>query len=793
MSNHSVAELLAWMDGKSKTYGWDALVTYDQRKTNELLQQQYIERFNETDSYMPLITRRLPPVGVTTETLYGLKLGCPKLSFENADLSASKANLTVDMAGGLIVSELRPLGHPSRVDRIQQLLPLGAPQLTMTMPLENTPGTVNARKVTLDISKGENIRANFVIGDMDQKQIGAFFGAMFHDLEDKQKIFVLGSLSGEFNDVLTPEEFQIRTVAAPLADRRGEANYGDGAVMMFITFKGGVNGNIPPKPNPNDPNGFRYLIPKDEGKDTYTGSMLLSNRVFFDKVIGGGLAKSLGRGTEFKAYDGTSDRAWFLTAISGSIPMSEFNPSHVIDNAQYYNSLTIFWSDFKYDFGHDQLKVTANNRGLLISWLGANFASGKGVDLVKPDQLSTYDLGYTFPHNHVQPFDAVIDENSGLVSFIRKTISQFQLDAQVDKYFRYRDEHMRVLRGKVHSAVAPHVENAFARIEIPSVDTFLARNLLFPGTNALQLSSVYVPGDLALFGHVDPVRTSMVITPAQSMLEAGTQLQFQVAGGGAGVPSLMWSVRDADNETGDVGAISPTGLYSAPPASSLDKGYVSVLVTAEGTLDGKPVRAMALVSIIDNTIAVNPLFQVGAPAQRIKLTAQTIDGSEPQWEGDTLTPDPDNAYHRIYTAPDSAGAFTVDTVKCKAAGGTPKTVTLLIVKYTPDLTIKVIDSTDLDAGEVRLQVLAGDEVLDPEEWGFTLNLIHGGGHLDAATSVYKQPDSSLISFAVITVSIGGEGREGFHGFIVLPLPLTDYELPSTFNANSLSKPGRSLN
>ena len=39
MSNPSIDELLAWMQGKSQTYGWGALIAYDRRKTNELLQE----------------------------------------------------------------------------------------------------------------------------------------------------------------------------------------------------------------------------------------------------------------------------------------------------------------------------------------------------------------------------------------------------------------------------------------------------------------------------------------------------------------------------------------------------------------------------------------------------------------------------------------------------------------------------------------------------------------------------------------------------------------------------------
>lgn len=46
MSKLPLAALVKTMQGKSCLTGWDALVLYDQRKTNELLYQLYVERYN---------------------------------------------------------------------------------------------------------------------------------------------------------------------------------------------------------------------------------------------------------------------------------------------------------------------------------------------------------------------------------------------------------------------------------------------------------------------------------------------------------------------------------------------------------------------------------------------------------------------------------------------------------------------------------------------------------------------------------------------------------------------------
>nr|GFC64139.1 hypothetical protein [Tanacetum cinerariifolium] len=46
--------LLSWMQGKTVTYGWNALITYSRAKINRLLEHQYVTKFN-TDSFLPPI------------------------------------------------------------------------------------------------------------------------------------------------------------------------------------------------------------------------------------------------------------------------------------------------------------------------------------------------------------------------------------------------------------------------------------------------------------------------------------------------------------------------------------------------------------------------------------------------------------------------------------------------------------------------------------------------------------------------------------------------------------------
>ncbi|WP_274643770.1 hypothetical protein [Pseudomonas serbica] len=823
MSNYTVAELLGWMDGKSQTHGWDAVVSYDQRKTNELLHQLYVERFSSDKGYIPPITRTLDPTGNERSELYGLRLSVPKLSFDNAsiDFTNSKADLTMDMVGGAIVTRVVLSGIPSRIDRIQELLPLGGPQLSMTLPLENTPGSVSGeRLVTLDISKGENFKANFVVSGMDQITIGNQFKLMFEKLDDDLKVFPLGRLGPESNEALTPESFEIRTLKAPVIAGRADVNPGAGAVMMFITLAGGKPGEVPPKPNPDNPNGFRYLIPKDEVGEKFTGSMLLSSRVLFDKVIRPYAIESIGHGIDFSPYNGAADLAWALTANTGSIPVPGFEYDYNIFHTSICkaNNSETLRIDFRLGTGDTPLTLRVESRRPVLLW-----------------RTTTQQFGFRlrtwFPlHPEIEPqplvtngrirlttvykvyYDVKLDEKDGVVSFERIAVPRLILKASEHGWLLdiFDKEKYEKFDAHLYNSYYPHLNKLLQHVPVPNIDTFLIRNLLFGNykdpnfTQALHLSRASVPGDLFLMGEIDPLRTSMGITADQSLVEIGKTLQFKVLGRGADVPTVLWSVSDPDGTEVNVGTISPQGLYQAPV--ELKVNQLSVLVKAEGSLDNKPVTALAMISVMKSTIAVNPIFQVTAPVTLgkpedyyLKLTAETIDGSAPKWEllpstsGSYLIPDPqdkDNPCTRMYVqGPKNTDPFIIDTIEVNASGGAPKQIKILFHSYTSTLYLEDDKTIEPSTGKIQLRVKM-EEGDDPDD--FTLALLESGGAGGAldiqsgVSAIYKEPASLQNSFAIVTAQ-WGSGSRGYYGFIVLPLPLSTYsQAPAMFDENNPS-------
>ncbi|MCT8955102.1 hypothetical protein MN546_21935, partial [Pseudomonas lundensis] len=278
MSKLELTGLVKAMQGKSSTTGWDALVLYDQRKTNELLYQLYVERYN---TGIGMIEPK--SMDITwgdqgyVEHLYNLKLGAPKLSFEISRAEDARTRLTMDMIGGMIVSTNTLPGGIRFVTRINTLLPIGGPQLWMDQPL--TQGRVSeGGNVMIDLQYADNFHANFVVGELAQGQIGMMFKEYFEGLAPEQKCFPLGNLIGDLNGILTPVSFEIKTRASDQDAFAESPEYGDGAVMLFITLKDGVNGTEFPN------NSSTYLIPSDGEGTQYTGTMLLSSRFFMQKV-----------------------------------------------------------------------------------------------------------------------------------------------------------------------------------------------------------------------------------------------------------------------------------------------------------------------------------------------------------------------------------------------------------------------------------------------------------------------------------------------------------------------------
>ncbi len=780
-NNYSVDDLVGWLSGKSKTHGWGAIVAYDRRKTNQLLHQLYVERFN-SKSYLPLISETMIPAQHAKEHISGLQLSVPKLSFQNANLGQSKASLTMDIVGGMIMSEASGLGGLSYIYKIQKVVPIGGPQLSMTLDLHNSAGNVVANgEVIVDISAGEDFKANFVLGDLAPGEIGTRFKKIFSDLEDEQKVFPLGRLEGELNGALTPDGFDLRTMAAPGAKNRSSDNYGDGAVLMFVRLKGGVNGNFP-----GDNSDFKYLIPADKGGKEYTGTVLLASKVVMNNLIKAHVEPEVGRGLKLVPSSTSSDLAISLEASAGGWTVPPVNLSHQGHPSLSAKSLEPLIFNFN---STEPFTVSVATGGLLrFSW--------KGSETFR-FHFTRHDMGWDpeeedsdvhFEHSMEFFLKVELDPDTGVVTFVpvpggTSAASVRKAPGEIDLYYTFQSQ----LEGAV-SKLLNEMHTQLSRISMPLVDTFLIRNLLFPGQNAMRVQDALIPGDLALFCQIDPLRTSATVSPVNPIIEAGGSQQFSVKPLLAGV---TWSVRGTEPGETNIGSIDAGGLYKAPPSESLPQGYQTVVVTAKGKLGGLDVSASAMISVLANTIALTPVFGVCDPGKTIQLTAETLQGVTPTWslknpaQGGAL-----DAKGKVctYTAgplnPELADMF-IDTIEVRnPANNAVVQAQILVLNRGLNLPVVVSKSSKPETGEVQLMLVFDDGPEMPVDGDVITALISGGGTV-SASGLFKEPPNAT-GFAVISATVGS-GTRGHRGFIVLPLPLTLYGDISRRVSDSLSE------
>ena len=782
MSQMTVAELVEAMKGKSLTYGWDAVTLSDQRKANELLLQLYIERFDTESGYIePLSMVASWGDGDQKEHIYNLKLSAPRLSFETSNPELDpRARLTLNMVAGMIVSTNKMSGGPYYIKKILQVLPVGGPHLWMDQPL--TKANVNGLgEVIIDIDKADTFMANFVIGSLAQEDVGRRFKEYFDALPSAQKKFSLGSIEGFESGVLTPSNFEIKVVKSNYLSVLGDEDYGDGAVMLFITLQGGKDGTSFPSRNST------YLLPTDECGLAFTGAMLLSSRVLFDIIMRGPAVADIGHGIEFLDYTpengGGSDIAWSLKAGKGG------------GTHQFVHKYKIRDDDFDATFEtnlHVGFEVDAGGPALTIHGSGdrIDFVLDKSYEIPfsrviywqwpsKPE----WDYGtLEFNCKHTVSFNVVLDTDTGRVSFTRDELSSsFDLSVTgFDQLFDLVWEGINIV-SLIEAFYRPKLEGILQSLTTPILDTFILRNLLFPGHNALHLSEAFVPGDLAVFGQIDPLRTTTVLTPASSNIEAGSALQFLLT---PSPDDVTWRVRDVDGIREAVGTISSSGVYTAPSQAELSEGVVTVIVTAEGFLDGQPVKGSALVSVLNNMISVNPLYISCDSMGTTELSAESISGGilewthlTPEW-GSTLTEIAGKPNSRTYTAgrPVTADTpFFMDRFEVKETQNGKTTtayIHVLIIGQMVGTPMWLSEDSDPSSGTVQFELRGKNGPIPPNDviW----KMLGGVGSFDDETGIYTEPHLIMPgSFVVVSGTVPGSFNDT-HTYAAVPLPLAKY-------------------
>ncbi|WP_175651645.1 hypothetical protein [Pseudomonas sp. Marseille-P9899] len=750
----TLAELLSVMKGKSLTLGWGAIVVYGRDKANALLLEQTIERLQSTDSYIQPISGELylEDIVRTRMYLHGLQLSAPILSFEAARRRSQGATLRFPVEGGMVVTAIAPAGSFERVVRLEQQLPLAQATLSMHLDLRRTTGGSNAGSVFIELHEGTEITTSFGYDDATRKAVAAFFEKKFQDLDSTRRRFDLGSIGKEEVPELTPETFDLRTATRGDGAQPGSPDYGDGAIELYVRFKGGPAGDAP---GPS----FPYLLP-----DGFSGSLVLSSRVLFDKVLKPQLLRDIGYGIGFADYAGGKDTAWVLKANAGEFA-APFDYHYTVRNGDFD---AVFSSDMKTTFGpegsHPPLTVSTDGSLLSVYWkktTSTPFARVIHWDWPSGDEwdYGNLNLSYEF----YLAFSAQLMSDGVVGFFPHMTSSNSLIVSGHDWLPDLGAGHQSRINEVAKEHFLPVVLKMFEGVKPPAVDTFITRNLLFPGRNALLPNRVFLPGDLLLVGEV---QQPFVVQPAEAMLAAGGSLVFTTHPAQSGI---TWSLAGVRGQQDGFGSIDSGGRYTAPAANTLVQGFISVVVTASKGAGSAKTTASTLVHVVRETVAVSPLFQVcDAGASQIfsasALGAGTLRAVlDNPGNGGSLTADGHNQWRYTAGPRDPREYFVLDPVTLTdSASGASKKNFILVIHDVLTLRIQLDEPSPGQGGQLRAFVGPTEVPAAQVEWK-----VIGDGRVDAGGR-YSPPASGIAGFDLIT---GLTGKSEFippSGYLVIP-------------------------
>lgn len=277
MSN-SKAQILAGMAQRPVTRGWGAISVFGRARLNRLLEQQFVEGFNESSFLPPFSMEKIFLTDDENEWLEldQIILSKPLLSFETASLDNSEATLTLGFMAGTVRSYFKPVGRPVSLVSTFNLGEQQGYALQMKVNLSMVVGQVDRRgRVTLDLRNSLRFSCNLAEQLNAQHRIGTAFETAVKELPRHKRVFELGTLDLKGYNPLTPTTFYLRTQAAPGASNLRSSNYGEGGVLVFIALRDKPD----PGSFPGEGTGFPYFIPDDQdaqGNDLYSAALVLS-------------------------------------------------------------------------------------------------------------------------------------------------------------------------------------------------------------------------------------------------------------------------------------------------------------------------------------------------------------------------------------------------------------------------------------------------------------------------------------------------------------------------------------
>lgn len=760
----SIDNLLDWLRETPRTLGWNAIIAYDRSKTNVVLLQEYIEKFS-TESYLPPIEGQVPTTENEVEWVYDYLIDAPRLSFENSVITASRAKLTMTIMGGSQVSIRQEPGSAPAVTRVSSYNALQGPKYTVDIDLLIAEGSVDsAGAVKLDLGTGNNPLLYFAPTLNQRTKGGQFMKGKLSSFEPEIREFVLNEIGSQAGQFLQPTYFVIRTHAEVGAKTARAANFGEGAVLLFVTMNGEANGSIPAQDKD-----MHFLIPAGD----YSATILMGQRFLVKRILSQGLVKLAGGTPLEQTITGPAE------GFAESIVVTRGTRQSGGLTATLPNYSSVNLHSFTLPIGSAlTLEIDRAQELLRLRWT----TSIEAPCAITPSGSNTVDgtLNLSWRVEQAYKFQSV--GNTGelrLEAVAQDSVKQYKVAPGT---FASRPEvtgNFHEIAERLESWLADELDiplNQFASV-VDEIDVFRLNSLLFRGSNIVHFTRSQDPGDLAMLGELAPGLTEFAISPLEPRTGPGGQVQFHTE---PPVPGVSWRVDNIPGYTGAPGSIDPSGKYTAPVKDQIEGFFMRVRVTAYK--DGY--SNSALVTVLVREILVNPTIQVcGASSagneQTREMAAGSLSDGPLTWSvvgssGASVRPSAiEGGDHTFVAGPARDDVpFSVEEVQVKDAADRTDAGWVLVIHKTVNATIRL---QPLAEDRVQLLMDLGEGPIPPEDaekLGLQWTLLKGGGAVGSG-GVFQADPASPYRFAVVVGNIPPPvpGYPSFTAYIILPLPL----------------------
>jgi hypothetical protein len=755
----------------------------------------------------------------------GQRLYKPRLTFEDASLANSRADLSMRIVGGRQFHVGTDLNGGYRFNSMKWADALNGPVLHVRLELGDTPNALepieNGRaNVVIDMSKREwEFYLTFTDYPEENRLGGDRYKKIFSEWENDKKKFVLNTLAFGPDDFVQPAGFVVKTQAEP--ETLGTLDYaGEGAVVLFVKMQGSENGTIPTADRD-----FHYLLP--DASPPYSTNVIFSQKYFLQRLTAQWFAE-LNSANEDRPFtfaveggDGIDAFSKWLRATQGvlEVPRYQTAPGEL--------PFLEFNDGFKLAFADDPVWGIGAFGVSRTEYLPGPIAclwTGKSNSYLQARARHDEPLkggGADFEWMAGASYSIGVDDDNRcyLKEELKELWARLEPRDEWTQYAREDPAYVAVIEAaKTHGReqIERRIREVLVKFNEVSehFNLFLLHGLLFKGgAESIKLDKAYLPGDVVLPGYLAPAKTTLKLNTYEVTLNAGATFDFEAE------PSngVVWSVSNLPDEEGECGSIAASGRYTSPAATAIAHGQKIVMVTAtSGTHVSR-----ALVTIVKRTIALDPVImtaeQISASDNRYKVSGATLQHAPLTWQMSPdaigsiqVDPDPPSDVQdgRLYVVPkkDRAAATlefnerygkpmplaSAQWQARRAAGAVFSDEDLAEVLATEQIivtgagdrqTIDVLLPLENETHWFVYKPVAGSDALQLEFWSRTKKgeyqvppeetewfLVRGEGTL--VDGLYTPPADGSESYAVVA-AIEINERNYYWTYAILPMPYPD--------------------